>query len=91
MYIQCIYIYIWCIFGSKDINDVFFDVCHILSTQDIACLFGRLGRHEAREQIRLGGEESLAPEFPQVSLLHDISQRKLLHWAIVARTDLEFD
>ena len=44
----------------------FFDAFQILSTQDIACLFGRLGRHEAREQIRLGGEESLAPEFPQV-------------------------
>ena len=70
---------------------VFWKSSDILCTLSIVCLFGRLGRHEAREQIRLGGEESLAPEFPQVSLLHDISQRKLLHWAIVARTDLEFD
>ena len=50
---------------------LFFQNLDILSTKGVACLFGRLGRHEARQQKRLVEKESFAPKFPQGSLLHD--------------------
>ena len=68
---------------------VFWKSSDILCTLSIVCLFGRLGRHEAREQIRLGEKESFAPEFSQVSLLHDTSHHKISYWGIVACTHLE--
>ena len=61
----------------------------VLSTKGVACLFGRLGRHEARQQKRLGEKESSAPKFPQGSLLHDASQHKCICWGIVAGIHLE--
>ena len=55
-------------------NMFFFHNLDSLSTKGVACLFVRLGRHEARQQKRLGEKESFAPKIPQGSLLNDASQ-----------------
>ena len=60
-----------------------------LESKSVLCLFGRLGRHEARQQKRLGEKESFAPKFLQGSLLHDASQHKCIYWGIVAGTHME--
>ena len=73
----------------SETHTFFFQNLDILSTKGVACLFGRLGRHEARQQKRLVEKESFAPKFPQGSLLHDASQHKCIDWGIVAGTHME--
>ena len=84
-----------CFFQTNTFFDTFSEISmysqnlDIFRAKSIACLFGRLGRHETRQQKRRGEKESFAPKFPQGSLLHDVSQHKFIYWGIVACTHLE--